>query len=91
MVQQARDTSTGHSTRERVRTKLARIAKRAHNKKQAKFYSLNHLMSKSTLREAFRRLSGKAAPGIDGQTKKDYEENLEKNISKLHNLFFRIT
>ncbi len=85
MVQQARDTSTGHSTRERVRTKLARIAKRARNKKQAKFCSLNHLMCKSTLREAFRRLSGKAAPGIDGQTKKDYEENLERNITKLHN------
>lgn len=85
MVQQARDTSTGLRTRERVRTKLARIAKRACNNKQAIFCSLNHLMGKSTLREAFRRLSGTAAPGIDGQTKKDYEEILERNITKLHN------
>lgn len=42
-------------------------------------------MGKSTLREAFRRLSGTSAPGIDGQTKKDYEEILERNITKLHN------
>lgn len=40
-------------------------------------------MNKGTLSEAFRRLSGTAAPGIDGETKKTYQVNLEENLSNL--------
>jgi len=76
----AKDTLTGHRTGETVRTKLASIALRAERDKNAKFCSLAHLMNKGTLHEAFRRLSGKAAPGIDGETKATYQVNLEENL-----------
>lgn len=79
----AKDTLTGRRTGETVRTKLASIAQRAKRDKKAKFCSLAHLMSKGTFREAFRRLSNTAAPGIDGETKKTYQENLEENLNDL--------
>jgi RNA-directed DNA polymerase len=69
MKLQARETPSEPRIGETVRTRLASIAKRARNDKGAKFYSINHLMNKATLREAFRRQSNKAAPGIDGRTK----------------------
>ncbi|MDO0826042.1 group II intron reverse transcriptase/maturase [Desulfosporosinus nitroreducens] len=79
----AKDTLTGRRTGETVRTKLANIALRAERDKNAKFCSLAHLMNKGTLHEAFRRLSGTAASGIDGETKKTYQVNLEDNLSNL--------
>jgi Retron-type reverse transcriptase len=79
----AKDTLAGRRTGITLRTKLASIAQRAERDKNAKFNSLAHLMNKGTLREAFRRLSGKAAPGIDGETKETYQVNLEENLSKL--------
>ncbi|AFV02725.1 Retron-type RNA-directed DNA polymerase [Dehalobacter sp. UNSWDHB] len=79
----AKDTLTGRRTGETVRTKLASIAQRAQRHKKAKFCSLAHLMSKGTLREAFRRLSGTAASGIDGETKASYGGNLEENLRNL--------
>ena len=79
----AEDTLTGHRTGETVRTKLANIAQRAKRDKKVKFCSLAHLMNKGTLHEAFRRLSNTAAPGIDGETKKTYQENLEGNLNNL--------
>src|SRR6056297_4263328 len=84
MELQVRDTSPGLRTRESVRTKLTRIAQRARKDKEAKFCSLGHLMYKSTLREAFRRLSNTASPGIDQETKESYKENLEENIDCLY-------
>ncbi|WP_035571861.1 group II intron reverse transcriptase/maturase [Halonatronum saccharophilum] len=84
MKLQARDTSIGHRTEERVRTKLARIAQRAKKDKEVRFCSLSHLLYKSTLIEAFWRLSPKAAPGVDKETKNSYAENLEENIKDLN-------
>lgn len=77
------DTLTGHGTGITVRTKLACIAQRAQRDKNAKFCSLAHLMNKSTLREAYRRVSNTASPGVDGRTKKEYGENLEENLRNL--------
>lgn len=79
----AKDTHTGRRTGETVRTKLASIAQRAKRDKKAKFCSLAHLMNKATLREAFKRISKSAAPGIDGQTKETYQSNLEENLNNL--------
>jgi RNA-directed DNA polymerase len=77
------DTTSGLRTRETVRTKLTSIAQRAKRDKDAKFCSLAHLLGKGTLQEAFRRLSSSAAPGMDGETKESYKENLEENLSNL--------
>lgn len=78
-----KDTLTGHRTGVTVRTKLASIARMAKENRKAEFCSLAHLVNKATLREAFRRLSGTAAPGIDGETKATYQKNLEENLSNL--------
>lgn len=78
-----KDTLSGLRTRETVRTKLTNIAQRAKADKEATFCSLAHLMSKGTLREAFKRLSKSASPGIDGVTKESYEQNLEENLRDL--------
>jgi len=48
------------------------------------FTTLVHLIDVDFLREAFHRLRKGAAPGIDGVTAKKYAENLEENLSNLH-------
>ncbi|KUO53156.1 MAG: group II intron reverse transcriptase/maturase [Desulfitibacter sp. BRH_c19] len=79
----ANDTLPGLRTRITVRTKLADIAQRARADKSSKFCSLAHLMGKGTLREAFKRVSSSAAPGIDGETKEIYKLHLEENLINL--------
>lgn len=38
----------------------------------------------NNLREAFKSLKAKCAPGLDGMTKASYTKQLENSISKLH-------
>ncbi|MTI49875.1 MAG: group II intron reverse transcriptase/maturase [Firmicutes bacterium] len=80
-----RDTLSRPRTRITVRTKLSCIAQRARKDKDIKFNSLMHLMNKGTLKEAFRRISASASPGIDGETKMSYEKKLGDNINNLIN------
>jgi len=48
------------------------------------FTTLAHLMDVDFLREAHRRINKKSAPGLDNVTAKEYGENLEENLSDLH-------
>jgi len=51
---------------------------------QAKqFDCLMHHFNESSLEECFHQLSANKAVGVDGITKTDYEENLEKNLKAL--------
>lgn len=83
MEQLAKETQPGLGTWAEVQTKLASIAQRACRDREAKFTSLAHLMNKATLEEAFMRLSGTAAPGIDKETKERYGQNLDENLEDL--------
>ena len=47
------------------------------------FTSLNHLIDIDWLKEASRLTRKSGAPGVDGQTAKEYKENLEKNLRSL--------
>jgi group II intron reverse transcriptase/maturase len=47
------------------------------------FTSLAHHLDVAWLREAYRRTRKDGAPGIDGQTAKEYGENLEANLRSL--------
>ena len=47
------------------------------------FTSLAHLIDIAWLREAYRRTRKDGAAGVDGQTGKDYEANLEGNLQSL--------
>ena len=67
-----------------VQSALARIRQAAVKDKQAKFTSLmHHIYNLSTLREAFFALKRDAAPGVDGETWRQYRENLESNLADL--------
>jgi len=69
---------------EDVSTKRRRIARLAEQSPELGFTSLNHLIDMYWLAEAFRLTRKSGAPGVDGQTAKEYEENLEENLRSLH-------
>jgi len=48
------------------------------------FTTLAHLIDVDFLWEAYRRTRKSAAPGVDGVTARKYAENLEENLSDLH-------
>jgi len=70
--------------REVVQSALGRIRQAAVKDKQAKFTSLmHHIYNLSTLREAYYGLKRDAAPGVDGETWRQYGEHLESNLTDL--------
>lgn len=73
----------GNLRNEDVSTKRRRIARLAERSPELGFTSLNHLIDIDWLREAFRLTRKSGAPGVDGQTAKEYEENLEDNLQSL--------
>jgi RNA-directed DNA polymerase len=67
-----------------VQSALGRIRQAAVKDKKAKFTSLmHHIYNLSTLREAYYLLKRDAAPGVDGETWRQYGENLESNLTDL--------
>jgi len=66
-----------------VSTKLWFITLRAREDPMCKFTSLAHLLTADFLKECFRELKRDKAPGIDGVTWGEYEENLDENIEDL--------
>jgi RNA-directed DNA polymerase len=63
---------------------LLRVAERAKRDPGARFNSLAHLLDRDALRRAFEHLDAKAAVGVDGITKEQYGQELEKNLQSLH-------
>ena len=63
---------------------LERIRQVARERKKEKFTSLLHHISIDLLDEAFFELKEDAAPGVDGLTWTDYEQDLERNLEDLH-------
>lgn len=66
-----------------MNTKLERIAEIAKKNPEVKFTSLIHHINKEMLMECHKELKANKASGIDGITKKKYEEKLEENIENL--------
>ena len=70
--------------RERMQSALGRVRQRALQDKKLKFTSLmHHITATDTLREAYYSLKWYAAAGIDGETWRHYEEDLEENLQDL--------
>jgi group II intron reverse transcriptase/maturase len=63
---------------------LERIRQAARQRKKERFTALLHHISIDLLGEAFGDLKANAAPGVDGLTWRDYEQNLERNLEDLH-------
>ena len=70
--------------RESVSQALERIRRVARERKKEKFTSLLHHVSVELLDRAFFQLKEDAAPGIDGLTWTEYEQDLDCNLEDLH-------
>ena len=70
--------------REGVSQALERVRQAARQRKKERFTSLLHHISIDLLDEAFFELKEEAAPGVDGLTWTEYEQNLDRNIEDLH-------
>lgn len=64
-------------------TGLRKVAERAKREPAARFHSLAHLIDEQLLAGAFKRLRSKAAVGVDGITKEQYEQDLWENLRGL--------
>jgi len=65
-------------------TGLQKVAERAKREPAARFNSLAHLIDEELLTRAFRRLRRHAAVGVDGISKEQYGQDLERNLKSLH-------
>jgi RNA-directed DNA polymerase len=67
-----------------VSTKLQWIAEQARRYPKKVFTSLAHWIDEGFLREAYMRTRKDGAPGVDGETGKEYAKNLDENLANLH-------
>jgi retron-type reverse transcriptase len=68
---------------------LDRIRQTARQRKKERFTALFHHISLDLLRMAFLDLKRNAAPGVDGLTWQDYEADLDRNLTDLHDRVHR--
>ena len=69
-----------------VSPKLLKVAELARNAPETRFTSLAHLIDAAALTRAFARLRSNASAGVDGITKREYEEGLDQRVQDLHAL-----
>ena len=67
-----------------VSTRLQRIAAQAQARPEMVFTTLAHLIDEELLREAYERTRKDSSPGVDGVSAAQYGEQLEANLSSLH-------
>jgi RNA-directed DNA polymerase len=70
---------------------LERVRERARRQKKERFTALLHHVSVDLLRAAFSGLKRDAAPGVDGLTWQEYEQNLDSRLVDLHTRVHRGT
>ena len=68
---------------ETISTKQQRIATLAKQSPELALTTLSHYLDLDWLREAYRRTRKDGAVGVDGQTAREYEQNLEANLQSL--------
>jgi RNA-directed DNA polymerase len=72
------------STLENVSPQLLKVVERAQREPEGRFHSLAHLIDVPALERAYRRMRKDAAVGVDGVTKEQYGQDLERNLRELH-------
>ncbi len=63
---------------------LLKVVERAKQEPEGRFHSLAHLIDVPALERAYRRSRKDAAVGVDGVTKEQYGQDLERNLRDLH-------
>jgi retron-type reverse transcriptase len=75
---------TEASTPANLSPKRLKVVERARTEPEGRFHSLAHLIDVPALERAYRRARKDAAVGVDGVTKEAYGEDLESNLTDLH-------
>lgn len=75
---------TDASTSLDMSTGLRKVAERAKREPAARFNSLAHLIDEELLAKVFHQLRRNAAVGVDGISKEQYGQDLERNLKSLH-------
>ena len=75
---------TNASTLENMSPELLRVVERAQREPEGRFHSLAHLIDVPALEQAYHRSRKDAAVGVDGVTKEQYGQDLERNLLDLH-------
>lgn len=78
-----KETSTTLRGRIMMKTELVRIAEITRTNPNVRFTSLYHYLNREMLLQCHNELDGNKAKGIDGISKKEYEESLLENIDNL--------
>jgi group II intron reverse transcriptase/maturase len=72
------------STTKEVSPGLLKVMERAKRDPSTRFFSLAYLLDEQALRRAYDRIRKDAAVGVDGITKEQYGQELERNLRELH-------
>jgi group II intron reverse transcriptase/maturase len=75
---------TNASTLGKMSPELLRVVERAKREPEGRFHSLAHLIDVPALERAYRRSRKDAAVGVDGVTREQYGQDLERNLRDLH-------
>ena len=73
---------TDASTSLDMSTELCKVAVRAEREPAARFHSFAHLIDEELLARAYARLRSDAAVGVDGITKEQYGQDLQKKAAE---------
>ena len=64
-------------------TQLDQIAKKAKSNPKLRFLSLAHLITPGFLKETWKQMNRRGASGVDGETTKEFEADLDMRVQKL--------
>ena len=64
-------------------TQLDQIAKKAKSNPKLRFTSLAHLLTPEFLRETWKQMNRRGASGVDGETTKEFEQDLGTRVQEL--------
>src|SRR6266404_7108114 len=64
-------------------TQLDQIAKKAKSNPKLRFTSLAHLLTPEFLTETWKQMNRRGASGIDGETTKEFEQDLDTRVQEL--------
>ena len=64
-------------------TQLDQIAKKAKSNPKLRFTSLAHLLTPEFLTETWKQMNRRGASGVDGETTKEFERDLDTRVQEL--------